>query len=87
MARYRVKDETDLRWNKIRRELTRAYDTKLQHTRDYQLNKLLGHAWDEFAKALESGEKLEIEADYKDWVTQALRRVELPIEVPADEAG
>lgn len=74
MARYRQKNEDDLRWNRIRRRLTREYDTRLQDFREVQLNKILSFAWDQYAKSLETGEKLEIESDYRDWVTKALEQ-------------
>jgi hypothetical protein len=72
LARYREKDETDLRWNRIRRRLTRELDTRIADWREEALNDLLSGAWDEYVKSLEDGNKLELEADYKDWVTKSL---------------
>lgn len=72
MARYRTKDETDLRWNRIRRRLTRELDSQIADWREEALNDLLSHAWEEHAKALGSGEVLEVEPDYKPWVAKAL---------------
>lgn len=72
MARYRVKDETDLRWNQIRRRLTRELDTQIQDWREEALNKILSHAWEEHVKALGDGEILEIEPDYQPFVAKAL---------------
>lgn len=72
MARYREKDETDLRWNSIRRRLTRQLDTEIADYREAVLNKLLAGAWDEYSRMLESGEVLALESDYKSWVAQAM---------------
>lgn len=72
MARYRTKDETDLQWNRIRRRLTRELDTQIADWREEVLNALLSHAWEEHKKALDRGELLEIEPDYKPWVAKAL---------------
>lgn len=72
MARYREKDETDLRWNRIRRRLTRELDTQIADWREEALNKLLSSAWDKYAEALSTGTKLELEAHYGAWVADAL---------------
>lgn len=73
MARYREKDETDLRWNKIRRRLTMELDVQLKDFREDALNTLLSGAWKEYVAALGEGKVLELEAGYEGWVTQALR--------------
>lgn len=72
MARYREKDETDLRWNSIRRRITRQLDTEIQDFREHILNRLLVGAWDEFVKSLEAGEALELESHVADWVAEAM---------------
>lgn len=72
MARYRQKDETDLRWNRIRRRLTRELDTQIQDWREEVLNDILSGAWDQYVQAINTGEKLELEGDYKGWVDKAL---------------
>lgn len=72
MARYRQKDELDLVWNKIRRRLTRELDTQLQDWREDALNKVLSDAWDRYAKAIASGDVLELEAEYVSFVGKAL---------------
>lgn len=72
MARYREKDETDLRWNEVRRIVTRELDTQIQNWREKVLNQLLGGAWQKFATALESGEKLVLESEYESFVRRAL---------------
>jgi hypothetical protein len=51
VARYREKDETDLRWNRIRRRLTRELDTQIADWREDALNKLLSDAWEKYAEA------------------------------------
>lgn len=65
MARYRQKDETDLVWNRIRRQITRDLDTEIQNRREEVLNLLLSEAWNDYVKGLESGELREIEGKYK----------------------
>lgn len=72
MARYRSKDETDLRWNSIRRRITRELDLQIAEWREQQLDKLLTHAWVTYAKSLESGEVIELKAEYSEWVGRAL---------------
>jgi hypothetical protein len=72
MARYREKDETDLRWNSIRRRITRQLDTEIADFREVVLNKLLVGAWDEYTRSLETGEQLELESDFAQWVDQAM---------------
>lgn len=74
MARYRSKDETDLRWNRIRRRLTRELDTQIADFRDEALNTLLTGAWEEYVNAISTGKKLEIESEYSDWVGRALQQ-------------
>jgi len=46
VARYREKDETDLAWNRTRRQLTRDLDTRIQNLREDLLNDILTGAWD-----------------------------------------
>lgn len=88
MARYRQKNEDDLRWNRIRRRLTRELDTRIGDYRDDKLNTILSLAWDEYAQSLETGDKLEIEADYEDWVTRSLEQsVRVPFEAKARETS
>jgi hypothetical protein len=72
VARYREKDETDLRWNSIRRRITRQLDTEISDFREVVLNKLLTGAWMEYSKSLESGEALRLESHVADWVADAL---------------
>lgn len=74
MARYRHKSEEDLRWNRIRRKLTRELDSQIMDWREEALNNLLHGAWERYTEALTSGEKLELESDYKAWVEEALRK-------------
>lgn len=72
MARYREKDETDLRWNRIRRRITRELDTQIADWREEALNTLLSDAWARYVKSLESGEVLELDAGYAEFVGKAL---------------
>lgn len=75
MARYRHKDETDLVWNRIRRQITRDLDTEIQNKREEVLNILLSEAWDDYAKSLENGELRELEAKYSNLVTAIVQDV------------
>jgi hypothetical protein len=84
MARYREKDETDLRWNRIRRRLTRELDTHVMDWREEALNDLLSGAWDAYVKSMETGQKLELEADYKDWVTKSLDATAIKVQATPD---
>lgn len=74
-ARYRTKDETDLVWNKIRRQITRDLDTAIQNRREEVLNILLSEAWDDYTSRLESGELAELEAKYTDLVAAIVNDV------------
>lgn len=40
--------------------------------REEVLNDILYGAWEQYVEALGSGEKLELEGDYKEWVRRAL---------------
>ena len=68
IARYREKDETDLVWNRIRRKLTRDLDTEIQNRREDVLNTLLSTAWDDYVKAIGTGELKEVEDKYSSLV-------------------
>lgn len=70
MARYREKDETDLVWNRIRRQLTRSLDTEIMNRREEVLNTLLSTAWDDYTKAISSGELREVEEKYTSLIQQ-----------------
>lgn len=86
MARYRQKDDTDLRWNRIRRRLTMELDIQIRDWREEALNRLLSGAWAEYVKALGSGEVLELEAHYDTWVAQALNE-SVTVEVDDGDQG
>lgn len=75
MARYRQKDDIDLAWNRIRRRLTRELDLQIADWREQTLNELLGAAWEQYKTAIATGEVLEIEASYTQFVSEALADV------------
>ncbi len=83
MARYRSKDETDLRWNRIRRRLTRELDTQIGDVREEILNSLLSGAWEKYAEALQTGTKLELESHYGAWVAKALEEAGVGVDLEA----
>lgn len=76
MARYRTKDEIDLQWNRIRRRLTRELDINIADWREDALNRILDAAWGRYTKSLESGEAVELESHYDNFVSTALADVE-----------
>lgn len=85
MARYRQKDDVDLRWNRIRRRITRELDLQIADWREGALNELLGSAWEQYKNALASGEVLELEASYTQFVAEALDGV-IDVEVEREAA-
>lgn len=72
MSRYREKDETDLVWNRTRRQITRDLDTKIMNFREELLNKLLTDAWDKYTKAIETGTLVQLEDAASGWVDDVL---------------
>ena len=72
MARYRTKDQTDLTWNFIRRQVTRDLDTRIQNFREELLNDLLTQAWEKYAEALETGSLVQLEDEATRWVDEVL---------------
>lgn len=83
MARYRNKDEVDLRWNAIRRRLTKELDVQIANWREGALNHLLSEAWTEYTKQLESGEVRQLEPLYSQFVKTALDE-SIDLEIPGD---
>lgn len=72
MARYREKDEVDLRWNAIRRAATARVDLEVKTYREKRLNDVLTKLWNTFAVALSQGDVVELEPEYETWVSDAL---------------
>jgi hypothetical protein len=72
MARYRNKDETDLVWNRTRRQITRDLDTRIQNFREELLNKLLTDAWERYTEALDTGSLVQLEDEASTWVDTIL---------------
>lgn len=85
MARYREKDETDLVWNRTRRQITRDLDTKIQNFREELLNDLLSTAWDKYTDAIETGSLIQLEDEAAGWVDTQLQKFLRPqLEVTDD---
>jgi hypothetical protein len=83
-ARYRQKDEVDLRWNRIRRRITRELDLQIADWREEALNTLLSDAFRQYAKSLQTGEVLELEARYDSFVKTVLDEViDVTVDAPA----
>jgi hypothetical protein len=72
IAKYRTKDDLDLRWNRIRRRLTRELDTQIADWREEALNRILAGAWEKYTEAISSGKVLELEARYETFVGDVL---------------
>jgi len=81
MARYRVKDETDLQWNSIRRRLTKELDVQIADFREVALNSVLSEAWTHFAESLAKGERPALEPHYKQFVKTALKDAGVRVKV------
>jgi len=75
LARYRSKDEIDLRWNRIRRRITRELDLQIADWRERALNELLGGAWEQYKNAIATGTVLELETKYEEFVDTVLNEV------------
>lgn len=86
MARYREKDETDLVWNRIRRQITRDLDTEIMNRREEALNELLAKAWGDYTKAIGSGELREVEAKYSTLVSEIVKDIVRPKELVREVA-
>lgn len=79
MARYRTKDEIDLRWNSLRRAATARVRLEAKAWEERRLNTVLSQLWTQFAKGLDRGEVLELEPEYEQWIEDALKMsAELP---------
>ena len=65
MARYRSKDETDLTWNRTRRQLTRDLDTRIANFREELLNRMLTSAWEKFSEMHGLELRVELKPDTK----------------------
>jgi hypothetical protein len=73
MSRYRTKDTTDLVWNRIRRQVTRDLDTRIQNFREELLNEMLTASWEKYTEALETGSLVQLEDEATEWVDNILR--------------
>lgn len=86
MARYRNKDEVDLRWNAIRRRITKELDVQIANWREQALNHLLTEAWTRYTAQLESGEVRALEPVYSQFVKDALDEV-IDTDLPEEDAA
>jgi hypothetical protein len=81
IARYRSKDDVDLAWNDARRRITNELDLQIKTWRERTLNELLSKAWEEFKLGLTTGEVLELEPAYTQFVQDALdKSVDVTVE-------
>lgn len=79
MARYRQKDEADLRWNSIRRRITRELDTQIAEIREAILNDLLTDAYNQHAASLERGDEIKLDAGYPEFIAKAIEQAAHPL--------
>jgi hypothetical protein len=87
MARYRSKDEIDLTWNRIRRRLTRELDTQIADVREEMLNRLLTEAFDEYQKAISTGERLELDSKLEASFVRQVIEGSVHVAIERDEAA
>jgi hypothetical protein len=73
VARYSQKNEADLAWNRIRREVVAKVHLAAANWKEEKLNEILPRLQDEFEKSLIGGEILEIEASHETWVDEVLQ--------------
>jgi uncharacterized protein YaaR (DUF327 family) len=59
----------------VRRQITRDLDTEIQNRREEVLNELLSGAWEEYSTALKTGQVIELEAKYKNLISEIVRDV------------
>lgn len=77
-----------MRWNKIRRRITRELDVQIADWREEKLNDLLGSAWEQYKAALSTGAVLELEARYSQFVGDVIGDViDVTVEGPEREAA
>jgi hypothetical protein len=77
-----------LRWNRIRRRITRELDIQIADWREEALNRLLTGAWEQYKNALSTGTVLELEAKYAQFVDTALGEViDVQVKGPGSEAA
>lgn len=72
MARYMVKNDTDLAWNHIRRVATAQVRLEARAWEERRLNEVLAPLQERFEAAITSGELRELEPGYETWVKDAL---------------
>jgi hypothetical protein len=72
LSRYRSKDETDLTWNRIRRQVTRDLDTRIMNFREKLLDEMLTAAWEKYTAALETGSLVQLEDEATQWVDDVM---------------
>lgn len=87
MARYRSKDEIDLTWNKIRRRATRELDTQIADVREELLNRLLSKLWEDYQKAISTGETLQLDSQYEAAFVRQVIEGAVNVTVERDEAA
>lgn len=75
MAKYRVKDQLELDWNRIRRRLVRELDTQIADWREEAVNRILSGAWEKYTEAIAQGKTVELEAQYETFVSAVLSDV------------
>lgn len=72
MARYVEKTETEVAWNRIRREVQFRAHCAASQWREEKLNEILPRLQEQFDLALNKGTVLALEAKNVAWVTDIL---------------
>ena len=78
MARYRLKSEEEMAWNAIRRAVAARVHLEAAAWKEKRLNDLLPSLQVEFQRTLNAGNLPELEADYEQWVEDALTSAKRP---------
>ena len=72
MAKYTQKNDVDLAWNRIRREVGARAMLASQNWREEKLNEILPALQQQFEDGVHAGELLELTADDIAWINNRL---------------
>lgn len=78
MARYRTKSREEMVWNAIRRAATAKVRLEAAAWQEERLNAILPELQLEFTKTLNAGNIPALEADFEQWVADALEHAATP---------
>lgn len=78
MARYRQKSREEMVWNAIRRAATAKIRLEAAAWQEERLNAILPELQLEFTRALNAGNMPKLEAEFEQWVDDALSAAATP---------